>query len=176
MSKIHDNYIAPLIVGIILIIITVVIGMNKCNADKQPPIQDTTDRKSVAIEIDSTQLRNIKKEEPQLNNLPNSEITKREEDTTIEKREKIPEKNINKGVSIIEKGEGFGEDMFDKDEARKLAKEMAMNELFRKFPKIEESVIRRYAKTVRDTVEKTKFGTWKSYITLSVNESDITEQ
>jgi len=174
MSKIHDNYIAPLIVGIILIIITAVVGMNKCNTDKQS-VQDTTDRKSVVIEVlDSTQLQDIKKEEPKFNNLPTTEITKKEEDTTIRNVEKIPEKEIiDKGISIIEKGEGFGEDMFDKDEARKSAKEMAMNELFSKFPKIEESVIRRYAKTVRDTVEKTKFGTWKAYITLSIKESDI---
>ena len=78
--------------------------------------------------------------------------------------------------NIERKGEGFGEDMYDKDEARKLAKEMAMNDLFNQFPKVKESIIRRYAKTVKDTVEQTRFGTWKANIILSVKESDIIKQ
>lgn len=69
--------------------------------------------------------------------------------------------------------EGFGEDMFDKDEARKLAIDMATNNLISKFPKEKGNVIRRYAKIEKDTVEKTEQGTWKAYIVLSVNESEI---
>jgi len=105
--------------------------------------------------------------------LPQVKIEQPKETQKEQGIEKVRNKNDAQTENINIKGEGFGEDMFDKDEARKLAKEMAMKDLFRKFPEDKKQIVNRYAKIIKDVTEKTNHGIWKAYIVVSVNESDI---
>jgi len=75
---------------------------------------------------------------------------------------------------IVKSEEEFDED-FDKDKAQQKARKKAMNDLLSKFPNTQESVIKYYAKTEKDTVVQCQFGTWKAYVVLSIDEADITE-
>lgn len=167
----HDKYIAPLIVGIILILIPIVIGIiiSRCSNSKQP-IQN-----GIKEKIDN----NLKTVENTHNTtIPSQDIQKKETlsnnplaSETIEV--KIKDDGVRKEILESVKGEGFGENMFYETVARDSAYKTAINDLLSKFPKEKEYIVRRYAKPVKDTIEKTSRGTWKSHIILSVNESDI---
>lgn len=70
-------------------------------------------------------------------------------------------------------GEGTGNAMFNKEDARKQAYETAMNNLLSKFSKEKEIMVRCYAQISKDTTYTNRFGTQEAKIVLFVNESDI---